>query len=309
MLAADNLSVDEGYVSFVNPVFGQVRLPIAAAGIFYKAPGETSPRELRRKCDEMKLTATTDDVLVVVKDRNFLTVTGLLKAVNEKTITFRWKDEDRKIDRDMLRVILFGTAQLERPRRAGTIICCDGSTVGFESVKLEGDLAVIRAVGIGERKIPRDKLAAIRFESDRVVRLSALKPAKVTEYGVFKTFPHRVDSSVGGGPISLGGRTYDSGLGLHSFCELTYELGGKFGTFVAVVGIDDSVRPGGDAVLTFLGDGKELAAPIRLTGRDEPKTVRLSVSQVRVMTVRVDFGQHGLDSQDHVDLAAARLIK
>jgi hypothetical protein len=310
MLAVSDLTVSEGSVSFATPTLGEVRLPVAAAEVLYQPPSKETPEQLRQKCLEMKLTASSADMLVVAKeDGSWLTVTGLLKAVGQSTITFSWKDTDRQVSRETVRVIFFGKVNQKLPPRAGVLVGSDGSTMGFESVRLQEDSAVVRIADVGERKVPRDKLAAIRFESQRVVGLADLKPVEVKEYGVFKTFPHRVNRSVGGGPIHLGGRTYDTGLGLHSFCQLSYELNGQYATFVGVAGIDDSARPGGDAVLTFLGDGKELAKPLRLTGGDAPETVRLNVSRVRTLTVRVDFGEHGLDSGDHVDLAAARVIK
>ena len=96
---------------------------------------------------------------------------------------------------------------------------------------------------------------------------------------------------------------------MHSFCEQTYALDGEYKAFVAVVGIDDAVRPAGDATLTFLGDGKVLGEPLRLTGRDKARMVRLDITGVRTFTIRVEFGADKLDVGDHVDLAAARLVK
>jgi len=151
---------------------------------------------------------------------------------------------------------------------------------------------------------------ALRFRSDRVAELADIKPASVKEHGFFdKTFPYRTNQAVSGGPLTLDGRVYRQGLSLHSFCEQTYKLDGAYKTFVATVGIDDAVRPAGDATLTFLGDGKVLGKPLRLTGRDKPHTVRLDIAGIRAFTIRVDFGADKLDVGDHVNLAAARLVK
>ena len=86
----------------------------------------------------------------------------------------------------------------------------------------------------------------------------------------------------------------------------------------AVVGIDDAVRPGGDATLEFFADGKslvvqgpagKLTGPIRLRGADDPMPIRMDLTDAKSLTVRVGFGPDGLDVSDHVDLANARLIK
>ena len=99
------------------------------------------------------------------------------------------------------------------------------------------------------------------------------------------------------------------GDGVSDQYELTYRLDGPYERFVAVVGIDDAVRPGGDAELTVLGDGKPLGPPLRLRGADKARTLRLGIAGVRELTLRAGFGRDGLDVADHVDLAAPRLIK
>ena len=124
------------------------------------------------------------------------------------------------------------------------------------------------------------------------------------------TFAHRVNQSVGGGPLVLDKKTYDVGLGLNSFSHLEYKLDGQYKTFVATAGIDDAVRPAGNATLTILGDGKELCKPMDLTGKDEhPVELRLDLSGVKVLTIQVDYGPDKVAVGDHVDIVGARLVK
>jgi len=99
-------------------------------------------------------------------------------------------------------------------------------------------------------------------------------------------------------------------VGLHGPGGLSYKLDGQYATFVSTVGIDDAVRPNGDANVSFVGDGKPLCEPIRLHGKDSPQQdVRLKIAGVKSFVIRVDFGRDGLDFADHVDLANARLLK
>ena len=90
---------------------------------------------------------------------------------------------------------------------------------------------------------------------------------------------------------------------------MTYDLGGRYIAFVATVGIDDAVRPCGSATLTIIADGAELLKPLNLTGKDKPKLIRLDVKGVKTLSLRVDFGDDGLDVSDHVDIACPRLVK
>jgi hypothetical protein len=86
---------------------------------------------------------------------------------------------------------------------------------------------------------------------------------------------------------------------------------------LATVGIDDAVRPSGQATLEVLGDGKPLAIHVGdekhksldLTGKDNARSIRVDVRGVKSLTLRVGFGADGLGVGDHVDLAAARLVK
>jgi len=153
-------------------------------------------------------------------------------------------------------------------------------------------------------------VATMSFASDRVTDLASLKPVAVKAHGFFDKAPkHRVNRSAGGGPLLLAGRTFPRGLGVRSFTELTYDLAGGYKSLVATVGIDDSVRPAGDARVTVLGDGKVLGKPVGVRGQDAPRQVRVDVTGVKRLTLRVDFGADQLDVADHVNIVAARLIK
>jgi hypothetical protein len=123
-----------------------------------------------------------------------------------------------------------------------------------------------------------------------------------------RSFPYKVDRSVGGGPLLLGKRQFSTGLGLHSFCELSWKLDGKYEVMVAVAGIDDAAT-GGDAILTVLVDGKPAGDAMRLTGGEKPVPIRIELDGAEELAVRVDFGPDKLDVGDHVDLAGARLIR
>ena len=70
-----------------------------------------------------------------------------------------------------------------------------------------------------------------------------------------------------------------------------------------------SVSPVVGQRLTFLGDGKKLLAPLRITGRGKPQAVRIPLTGVKSLVIRLDYGKDQLDVGDHVDFAGARLIK
>lgn len=310
-IGVDELTLAKDKWAMASPLLGKAEIPISAVRMVYLPTQGTSPRVVRRQCEKLKLDQRTQDVLVVAKEKgSYIAVEGVIKSIGEETITFLWQETEREISRDKVRALRLAGDPSKAPETAGTLIGRDGTNVGFTSVTADAESLVVDVPGIGRRTVPRKAVLSLRFRSDRVAELADIKPASVKEYGFFdKTFPYRTNQSVGGGPLTLDGLVYRTGLSLHSFCEQTYKLDGEYKTFVAVVGIDDAVRPAGDATLTFLGDGKVLGKPLRLTGRDKPHTVRLDIAGVRTFTVRVDFGDDKLDVGDHVNLAAARLVK
>ncbi len=111
-----------------------------------------------------------------------------------------------------------------------------------------------------------------------------------------------------GHPLRIGERTYRKGLGTHSRCRLTYDLGGAYTRFLADVGIDEEAGDRGNVDVQVLVDGKPKFERKGLTGRDEALAVAVDVAGAARLTLVVDFGAD-FDICDHVDWANARLIR
>jgi len=117
-----------------------------------------------------------------------------------------------------------------------------------------------------------------------------------------------VNRSVLGSPISIGGRTFERGIGTHSRTEISYPIGGEFEQFAATIGIDDAVRPLGSVVMQVKGDGKTLFDSGALTGETPPRDILVDVKGVQTLTLLVDYGD-GLDASDHAGWGDARLLR
>jgi len=309
-LAAENLRLAKGDVTFRTRSLGAVRLPLSAVDRVLLPRVRESAGQLEQRFREARREVAGKDVFYVREEDALLSVRGVLEGMDHRDIHFTWRESKRRMPRADVAIIDAAPAGAAPAAPAGAIALADGSRVGFRSLRMDATTVTAELAALGRRELPRTAVAAVEFHSDRVVPLSSLEPVKVVEYGFFdKVFPHRVGRAVSGGPLRMGGRTYEQGLGLHSTCELHYDLGGRYRVFVTMAGIDDAVRPRGDAALTVLGDGKELLAPLRLRGQDAAKRVRVEVEGVKRLVVRVGFGEDGLDVADHVDLADARLIR
>ncbi len=310
-LALRDLAVAGGKLVADSPVFGRVTIGLDAVSVIYLPPVEQSAAELEAAYRDRNLPAAAGDRLVVARPgKGMLPVDGVVQAIGPKRVTIRWRDRPRQVARDSVRIIRLAEVGGRETTRKGSLVGRDGSRAGFTRLLYADGLFVMTSPAFGERKVKASRVAAVRLASEDIVELSSLEPAAVKEQGFFAaTFAHRRNLSVGGKPLRLSGRTYRTGLGLHSMCELLYQLDGEYSKFVATVGIDDAVRPHGDATVTFLADGRPVGKPLRVTGTSEPEQVRLNLDGVKVFLIRVDFGEDGLGFSDHVDLAAARLIR
>ncbi len=113
---------------------------------------------------------------------------------------------------------------------------------------------------------------------------------------------------VSGGPLAIGGRRFEKGLGVHSKTELAFEIGGAYETFAATIGVDDAVRPRGNVVFRVAGDNKVLFDSGVKTGADGAQDIIVDIRHVKILTLMVDYGEE-LDLADHADWGGARLLK
>ena len=310
-LAVRDVSYDGKKLLAAGGVVGRIEIPADAARAILLPAVSRTAAEMLKAYEKMQFAPAAGDRLIVTRSgAPDLAIDGVLDKIDADKVTFRWKDESRTIARNSVPIIMLAAVASKPDAAVGTLIARDSSRIRFRSLTLQAGKLAIDSPAMGRITMSLADAVVVRLSSSRVVRLSALKPSAEKEYGFFETtFRHRVDKSVGGKPLRLGGRQYATGLGLHSFCELTYNLDAGFTTFVAVVGIDDEARPHGDAAVTFLADGKPLGQSLHVTGQAEPQPVRLDVRGVKQLLIRVDFGPDGLGVGDHVDLAGARLIK
>jgi hypothetical protein len=159
-------------------------------------------------------------------------------------------------------------------------------------------------------EIRLDEISLAQVMGGRVQYLSQLTPVEVNEKTTLAPpQPHRMDASCQGDAISIAGRRYPWGIGVHADSALTFEVGGAFKWFRADVGIATRSGRRGTVVFSVLGDGKELYASPVVTGADErPCEVSVSVAGVKRLTLKAtDAGD--LDLDDAANWGAARVLR
>jgi hypothetical protein len=282
--------------------FGALACPIAAIARLHVVPPGTSP--------EPAPAENADRLRFVNGD----SVDGTVEAFGPKGVTFRSEHLGAlELEFARIRTVSFARGAGERPPRpegVHAIVHCDdgtavtGSPLGIQ----EGRLHLKTAIGL-DLDLDLARVLRLDFRGGRLTFLSDMEPSSVVETPCFDVvWAHRRDLSVDGNPLRLGDREYTKGLGVHSRCEISYALGGRHTRFLAHVGIDEEVGDRGNAHVQVLVDGEVKFERKALRGRDAPVPVALDVAGAKVLTLRVDFGEE-LDICDHVDWAAARLIR
>ncbi len=205
--------------------------------------------------------------------------------------------------------IVFAAGAYKQPTYPITVELVDGSVFSGKIRSADAETLRIGTSLDVDADVAITTVAEIRCRSHRVVYLSDLTPkTERIEGRLHRPWPLKQDRSVGGGPLTIGGRRFEKGLGVHSRTELDYELAGGYETFVATLGIDDAVRPRGSVVFRVLGDGTVLHESATLTGTSEPQPCRVDVDGVALLTLVVDYGD-ALDLADHADWGGARLLR
>ncbi len=118
------------------------------------------------------------------------------------------------------------------------------------------------------------------------------------------------DRTIDNNPITLGGRVYEKGLGLHADSEVVYELNENYYRFTAVIGKDDESAGNGDGG-TFMvygtgDDGKEkLLFEQNIPSSDKPGFVDIDIFGIKELRLVTNTG--GNADGDHTDWASPLL--
>ncbi|WP_433323977.1 endo-alpha-N-acetylgalactosaminidase family protein [Spirillospora sp. CA-294931] len=108
-----------------------------------------------------------------------------------------------------------------------------------------------------------------------------------------------------GGPISIGGKKHDKGLGAHADSTVRYYLGGTCTAFTAEVGVDDRQGTRGTVAFTVTADGRKVAESPLMKGGQPGHALTADVTGARYVDLNVTDGGDG-DGNDWADWGSAR---
>jgi hypothetical protein len=153
------------------------------------------------------------------------------------------------------------------------------------------------ALRSAEIALPLDAIDELFVDSGELVFLSDLAPSKAVEGSLFGddfglAWPHRVDRSVTGAPLVVGGRTYRRGIGVHAPSRISWALDGSYKELRGFAGIDDQVltlAEHGAVNFKIHGDGKLLWESRTVRGGEAPRAISgVALSGVKELALEVD---------------------
>lgn len=292
------------------PEIREVDLPLSAVAVIWRtAPdGTDNPGLLRRQLATGR--RRRDTILL----RNGDILEGTLTALNGKELRLEVDKKEVPVDFDKVAALAFNTDLIRTliPKQPyGHLVQENGCRLSLASATTQPHHLKGKTLFGATIEVPLDQVVALDLRQGPAIYLSDLKPRgyEFVSYLGSVRWPYVRDGNVAGMDLSLGGSTYDKGLGLHSASRITYELAGRYRRFEALIGMDDRTGSDASARVQVLVDGKprDGGKEQEVARRSGPRSIRIDVTDARELTLVVDFGWG--DVQGHVDWADARLIK
>lgn len=312
----------------LDPVQGLI---VARAPATEGAKGAQAPvrRPGARLRNEVRRSSPPRDLLILLEEGR---TEGVLEGLAPKGATFTAQRLGTvTVPFDKLKAIVLAALPGESPRTEPAVgeiraTLQDGSVLAGEIVKIAEDALTLRNQTLGEILLPLGSIVEVAFLGGRLSYLSDRDPTHVEE-GFPAGFtanplPFQRDASVMEGPLRMGGREYQKGLGVHARSSLEFPLTGGFTRFQATIGLDESARPTGSritgaegkVVFRVLLDGKS-AFEKPMSWRDPPVNVDLPLGTGASLTLVVDCGNPDDPASvfnfalDRANWADARLVR
>ena len=91
-----------------------------------------------------------------------------------------------------------------------------------------------------------------------------------------------------GGALTMGGNTYEKGIGVYPLSEITYQLDGEYDEFAAEIGLDASAQDDAQARFLVFVDDALVYQSHYLTAAGSPYGIDAPISEGRVLRLVVD---------------------
>jgi hypothetical protein len=289
----------------------ELKAPLSALSVLWRSPSsDLAERDkLRRRWAAEKRPRD------VVRLRNGDTVEGILTGFDDSVVQVEVDKKKVRLDLENVAAVALSTelASVPKPKGAfGRVVLADGARLSLSKAVCDDGKTLSATTLYNARvQIPLSELVALYVYQGNAVYLSDLKPSKF-DWKPFGNldWPPVADGSVSGRDLRLAGNTYDKGMGLHADTRLSYDLGGNYRWFEALVGLEElDDGKTGSARVKVLVDAKPRPLDAELlSDKSKPLPIRLDVKDAKELTLIVEFGKRG-DVLARVNWIDARLLR
>jgi NPCBM/NEW2 domain len=321
-LRATGFSTDGTTATVEHPHLGAFKLPLTVVqSVRFAAPDA----KVDAAWSPLVEKAPKKDQVVVRKGDVLDHLDGVIGSLDGTSLKFQLDGDDIPVKRERIFGLIYAKRESVANKALSAVDLVSNDRLAARSVSFDQETWKVKLASGAEVSVPQSQVAMIDFSLGKIAYLSNLEPREVkyTPYIDF-VFEYRRDRMVHGGPLSVGGKTYAKGLGLHSRTLLKYRIGGDYRRFQTIMGIDDSLRSGGsgDVDVVIKGDGRTLfKGPVSIYERIEkgaansteprlmqPINLDLDVTGVVELEILVDYGEKD-DIGDCLNLADAKVVK
>jgi hypothetical protein len=195
----------------------------------------------------------------------------------------------------------------------------DGSVIrGVVKSWGEGKLTITHNVLKSDISLDENALISVTMKNGKYVYLSDMEfgaPPEERPYFLPSDFNYddylfkvRRDQAQGGGAITIGGKTYAKGLGVHAISRLTFDLNRGFKRFLCDIGLDDTAGELGDVEFKVYADGKLVYESGVLRRSAGAKEIDINVLNVSKLVLEVTAGGDD-DVLDRANWANAKVVR
>lgn len=309
VLPAVRIDGDAAAVTIETPSGAHLSVPMTAVAALRTRANAPKTLDADRALPDDNL-----DYLYVVKDGSPQRFSVTVHAVRDGKVFFALRGTDYDFPLrgdDSVAAIVFGRNTGFAPDRIGaprvTVELSGGERFAGRLLGLDASLLVELDEG-ARLQVPSERLLRLEVATDKLRWLSTLTP-RVEQTAAFdRTWPWTVDGSPAGPGIRLAGRTFSRGVEMVPRTRLTYDLGGRYDVFEAVIGIDERGGPQAHAILRVLGDGAMLFESDPMTLGGVPQSIRVELGRCQELTLEADFGKN-YDLGDLCAFADARVLQ
>ncbi len=271
--------------------------------------GNPDPAAGRELAARMLAPEPMRDLLIVPRDDKPVVLPGALESLGPRNWVFRLQSRLQKASLDRAYGVVLGAAPGSPTARPEHFFLSGGDHFTGDIRSATSSSIQIGSAAFGEVKLDWSRIGRIEIRSPLVTWLADVKfKSQAVKSALGIDWTPRANLNVVGGPISLNGRKYARGLGVHGTTNLSYDLDGKQSRLQATIGIDDSMGKRGSVVFRVIGDGRELFKSDVLRGGAKPVDISVDITGVKLLELSTDAAD-GLDLGDHANWADVRMIR